>query len=326
MTMIKVAVHRLLTLIPLLLAVAFFAFLLVRMAPGNYLSELSLNQQISEETIATLQRQYALDRPWYVQFARWCAQAIKGDLGYSIAHHSPVTSLLADPLLNTLLLTTAGLLLALLVAVPLGVITAGAMRPWLDRGFDFITSTTLALPAFLWALLALLLSARTGWFPVGGVHSLDYESFSLTGRVSDSLHHLILPAAVVALRQVPSYLRQLHAGLREILAEEYMLVARAKGLSETSILLRHALRNALNPIITMFGQSIGSLLSGAFVVEVIMSWPGIGRLAVSSLMGRDLNVLVACLLCAAVMLALGNLLADLLLAVADPRIRRPQRL
>jgi len=324
--MIKVAVHRLLAMIPILLAVVFFAFLLIRMAPGDHLSELRLDPNVSEETIATLQRQYGLDRSWYAQFAQWCARAVKGDLGYSVAYHSPVTSLLADPLINTFVLTSAGLLLALLVALPLGVLTAGARRPWLDRCFDVITSTTLALPAFLLALLALLLAAKTGWFPLSGVRSLDYESFSPAARVSDLLYHLILPAGVLAVRQVPSYLRQLHAGLREILAEEYILAARAKGLSEASILLRHALRNALNPIITMFGQSIGALLSGAFVVEVIMSWPGIGSLAVNALRSRDQNVLVACLLCAGAMLALGNLLADLLLAVADPRIRRPQRL
>jgi peptide/nickel transport system permease protein len=324
--MIKVAVHRLVAMVPILLAVVFFTFLLVRIAPGDHLSELRVKGQISVETLATLQRQYGLDRPWYVQFAKWCGQAAKGDLGYSVTYHTPVTSLLAEPLFNTFLLTSVGLLLALLVAVPLGVIAAGSRRPWLDSGFDFITSMTLALPAFLWALLAILLSVRTGWFPVGEVRSLDYDSLSCPARLSDMVHHLILPAAVIALRQVPSYLRQLHAGLREILAEEYILAARAKGLSETSILLRHALRNALNPIITMFGQSIGALLSGAFVVEVIMSWPGIGRLAVASLAAGDSNVLVACLLCAGAMLAVGNLLADLLLAVADPRIRRPHRL
>lgn len=323
--MIRFVVRRLLALIPLLFFVAFGAFVLVRLAPGDYLSELSLNPQISPETISALRDRYGLDRPWYLQFGVWLWYALHGNLGFSVSCQCPVTTLISQRLLNTVFLAVAGLGLALLIAIPLGVISAGVRWRWLDRVIGVTTSIVISLPSFLWAILAIIFAATTAWFPVGGIRSLDSERLTVFGSLTDFAHHLVLPAAVIALKQVPPYLRQLNASLREILVEEYITVARAKGLGERSILIKHALKNALNPLITMFGQSLGSLLSGAFVVEVIMSWPGIGSLAVGSLLGRDLNTLVACLLFAAVLLALGNLLADLLLAAFDPRIRQPSR-
>ncbi len=323
--MIKLVLRRLLGMIALLLAVAVCTFFLVRLAPGDYFSELSLNPQISQETLSSLREQYGLDRPWYAQFGAWLLRALHGDLGYSVSFHTPAVSLLKERFLNTILLAFAGLGLGLLFAVPLGLASVALRSRWLDRGLGLVTSLFLSLPSFLWALFAVLLAAKTGLFPIGGARSLDYELLSTSGKAGDVLYHLALPASVLALKQVPPYLRQVTGSLGEILSEEYIIAARAKGLGEGAILLKHALRNALNPIITMFGQSLGSLLSGAFVVEAIMSWPGIGNLAVTSLQARDLDVLVACLLYAAFLLAAGNLLADLLLAAADPRVRTPMR-
>jgi peptide/nickel transport system permease protein len=227
--------------------------------------------------------------------------------------------------LNTTVLALAGLALALLVALPLGAIAASYRSRWLDSALSFVSSLSLSLPSFLLALLAVLLAAKTGWFPIGGVHSLDYETFAVGHKLSDFLHHLILPATVLAVRQAPSYLRQAQAGMLEVLSQDYILTARAKGLGTRSIVFKHAFRNAAGPIISMFGNSAGSLLSGAFVIEVIMSWPGLGSLAVSSLLSRDLYALIACLIYAALLLVLGNLLGDLLLAAADPRLRRSQQ-
>jgi peptide/nickel transport system permease protein len=321
--MLKLVFRRLLVLIPLLLAVALCSFFLVRIAPGDYFTELSANPQISEETIAALREQYAPDRPWYQQFAGWMGRVLRGDFGYSFACNCPVSTLIFERVLNTTVLALASLLLGLLIALPLGALVAGYRRLWLDRALSFLTSLSLSLPSFLVALLAVLLAAKTGWFPIGGVHSLDYEKYSAAGKFSDFLHHLILPATVLAVRQIPAYLRQTRVSMIEALSQDYILTARAKGLTDRSVNFKHAFRNAAGPLISMFGNSIGSLLSGAFVVEVIMSWPGLGSLAVSSLLSRDLNVLVASLIYAALLLALGNLLGDLLLAAADPRIRRP---
>jgi peptide/nickel transport system permease protein len=304
------------------LAVALCSFFLVRLAPGDFFSELSANPQISEETISALREQYGLDRPWYAQFAGWLARVLRGDFGYSLACNCPVSELIVERVMNTVALTAAGLLLGLLIALPLGVVTH--RFPWLDRALVLISSLSLSLPSFLLSLLAMLLAAKTGWFPIGGVRSLDYEKFSATGKLADFLHHLILPATVLAARQAPAYLRQTRASMLEALAQDYILTARAKGLPRRSVFFKHAFRNAAVPLISMFGNSLGSLLSGAFIVEVVMSWPGLGSLAVSSLLSRDLYALIACLIYAALLLALGNLLGDLLLVAADPRLRRPQ--
>lgn len=287
---------------------------------------MSLNPQVSEATLARLREQYALDQPWHTQFGRWLAGVIRGDFGYSFAYNCPASGLIYERLSNTALLALAGLALTLSAALPLGLIAAKKRGGATDRLLVFLSALGLASPSFLLALLAIVLAARTGWFPIGGVHSLDSERLSATGRLADFFHHLILPATVLALRQFPGFFRQLRASLLETLAQDYILAARAKGLPERTVFLKHAFRNAINPLITMLGNSIGSLLSGAFIVEAIMSWPGLGSLTVSSLLSRDLYVLVACLIFAASLLAFGNLLADLLLAWADPRIRQTKQL
>jgi peptide/nickel transport system permease protein len=321
---LKLVIRRVTALLPLLLAVALCSFFLIRLAPGDFLSDLTANPQISEETISALREQYALDRPWQSQFAAWLGRVLRGDLGYSFACNCPVSTLIAERVFNTTMLALTGLLQALLFALPLGAFAAERRSRLPDRVLAFISSLFLSLPSFLLALLAVLLAAKTGWFPIGGVQSLDYEQFSVMRKLSDYLHHLILPAAVLAVRQMPAYFRQMRSSMLESLSQDYTLTARAKGLAVRSIIFKHAFRNAVNPIISMFGASVGSLLSGAFVVEVVMSWPGLGSLAVSSLLSRDLDALIACLIYAALLLALGNLLGDLLLAAADPRLRRPQ--
>lgn len=323
--MLRIIIRRLAALIPLLLAVALGAFFLVRLAPGDFLSELSLNPQVSPETIAAMRARYGLDLPWYEQFGRWLAKAVRGDLGYSLACQCEVAGLIAVHVFRTTVLAAAGLGLALVVALPLGVWSVWKKSRMLDRMITAAVSVLLAWPTFLWALGALLLAASTGWFPIGGIGSIGDEEFSAGGRFVDLLHHLVLPATVVALKQAPHYLQTLRASLGEAMVEDHILAARARGVSEARLLVRHGLRNAVNPLLTMFGQGVGALLSGTFIVETVLSWPGIGSLAVGSLMSRDLDMLVACLLYAALLLALGNLAADLMLAAADPRIRRPQR-
>jgi peptide/nickel transport system permease protein len=310
-------------LIPLLLAVALGSFLLVRLAPGDFLAEMSLNPQISAETLARLRAQYALDQPWYTQFGKWLIGIVRGDFGYSFAYNCQAGSLIYERFANTLSLALAGLALTLLAALPLGLLAAKYRSSMLDRILTFLSTLCLSSPSFLLALLAIVFAARTGWFPIGSVHSLNFEGLSPIGKLTDFLYHLILPATVLALRLVPGFFRQLRASLIETLSQDYILTARAKGLSERAVFLKHAFRNAINPLISMLGNSLGSLLSGAFIVEVIMSWPGLGSLTVSSLLSRDLYVLIACLVFAAFLLAFGNLLADILLALADPRIRHP---
>lgn len=319
--MFKLILQRILALVLLLLTVSSGSFLLVQIAPGDFLTEMSLNPQVSSETLDHLREQYALDQPWYLQFGKWLTGMLQGDFGHSFSCNCPVSALIYERLANTVWLAAAGLTLTLLVALPMGLLAAKYRDGILDRFFVFLSAFSLSSPSFLLALLAIVLAARSGWFPIGGVHSLDYAQLSAAGQLTDFWHHLILPASVLALRQFPSFFRQLRASLIETLSQDFILTARAKGLSENTILMKHAFRNALNPLISMLGNSLGSLLSGAFIVEAIMSWPGLGSLTVSSLLSRDLFVLIACLVFAALLLALGNLLADVLLVIADPRIR-----
>jgi peptide/nickel transport system permease protein len=324
--LLKIIVWRLLALIPLLFVVALGSFFLIRLAPGDFLTELGDQQQITPETLSAFRQQYGLDQSWLSQFTGWLWRVLQGDFGYSFACNCPVSSLLAERLLNSVLLALAGLLLSVAIAIPLAVVATGFRARFLNRVLTLFSAIGISTPSFLLALLAALLAAKTGWFPIGGIRSLDYESYSTAQKIADFLHHLILPATVLAVRQIPSYFQQLRTSLSETLSQDYILTARAKGLPRRTILFKHALRNAVNPILSMLGNSAGALLSGAFVVEAVLSWPGIGSLAVSSLLSRDLYALLACLIYAAALLAVSNLLADLSLAVADPRIRRSQRI
>lgn len=324
--MLGMITRRVLAMVPLLVAVALLTFLLAHFSQGDFLSELSANPQVSPETIELMRRQYGLDQPWHAQVLAWLGGVLRGDFGHSLACNCPVSGLVAERVANTAALAVAGLALALAVALPLGVIAPGLRWRAPDRILSALSSLLLSTPSFLLALLAVVLAARTGWFPIGGTQSIASGELTGAARITDYLHHLILPATVLALRQWPAYWRQMRAGIVESLSQDYIVTARAKGLSPARVLFRHALGNALNPIVTMFGGSVGSLLSGAFIVETIMSWPGLGSLAVSSLLSRDLNALLACLLLAAALLACGNLLADLLLAATDPRIRRPREI
>lgn len=321
--LLKLVAIRLAALLPLLLAVALGAFVLVRLAPGDFLTELSENPQVSAETLATLRQQHGLDQPLPVQFRKWVWRAAQGDLGYSLIYHTPVSTLLGERLGNTLWLAVVSLLLAWLAALPLGVLATRAR--WLERGLSWLSSLLLAVPSFLLALCFLLLAARTNWFPLGGVGAFETENFSWWQRQKDFAWHLALPALVLALRQFPHYFQQVRASVRECLTQEFTLTARAKGLSERAILFKHALKPAANVLVTQAGHSLGALLSGAFIVEAVLSWPGLGSLTVNALLGRDLFVLLGCLLWAALLLALGNLLADILLLLVDPRLRQPVR-
>ena len=178
----------------------------------------------------------------------------------------------------------------------------------------------LSVPEVLSGLLLLLFAARTGWFPVGGMHSLDYDQLDAPGKALDVLRHLALPAIVVGLIPLAARMRQMRANLLDVLRLEYVTTARAKGLSEGVVVFKHALRNAINPLITLFGYTLGALISGSFVAEVIFSWPGIGRITLEAILSQDQYLVMGAVLMASTLLILGNLVADLLLAVADPRI------
>lgn len=312
---------RLLHMIPLLLGITFFSFLIISLAPGDYLTTMSQNPQITAETIAGLRSKFGLDKPWYIQYAKWLWNAAHLDFGYSFANQVPVFSLIKVRMLNTLILALTSALLAWGLSIPLGIVSAVRQNTWVDRSSSFISFLGLSIPEVFFALIMVLFAAKTGWFPVGGMKSIDFEYMSYGGQILDLLYHLILPAIVLGSISMAGRMRQMRANLLDTLLQDYVQTARAKGLSERVVIYKHALRNAVNPLITLFGFTLANLLSGAFLVEVVMSWPGLGRLTLDALFTRDLYLVMGSLLMASIMLILGNLIADILLALSDPRIR-----
>jgi len=308
-------------MIPLLIGITFFSFLIISLAPGDYLTVMSQNPQITAETIEGLRAKFGLDRPWYIQYFKWLWNALHFDFGYSFANQVPVFSLISERMLNTLILALSAALFAWGLSIPLGIISAVRQNTLVDRSASFIAFLGLSIPEVFFALLMVLFAAQTGLFPIGGMKSIDFEYMSYGGQLLDLLHHLVLPTIVLGSVSMAGRMRQMRANLLDTLLQDYIQTARAKGLSERIVIYKHALRNAINPLITLFGFTLAHLLSGAFLVEVVMSWPGLGRLTLDALFARDLYLVMGSLLMASVMLILGNLAADIMLALTDPRIR-----
>uniref|UniRef100_A0A832I0E3 ABC transporter permease n=1 Tax=Eiseniibacteriota bacterium TaxID=2212470 RepID=A0A832I0E3_UNCEI len=312
--------RRLLALVPLLLGISALTFLLLHLAPGDFLAIHGENPAISPERLEAMRRGFGLDRPVWEQYALYLRNILHGDFGQSFSRHQPVFAVLREGLLNTLLLAVAAAVVTWGLAIPLGVIAAVRQHSWVDRGLSVLAFAWLSVPEVLSALLLLMLAAGTGWFPVGGMRSVGHDELSAAGRALDVLHHLALPALAVGLVPLAGRMRQMRASLLDVLRLDYVTTARAKGLDERSVVFRHALRNALNPMITLFGFTLGSLVSGSFVAEVVFAWPGLGRITLEAIQTQDQYLVLGAVLMASTVLVLGNLAADLMLAAADPRI------
>jgi peptide/nickel transport system permease protein len=312
---------RLLHMIPLLIGVSLLTFLLMAMAPGDYFTTLSQNPQISPETIASLKARFHLGQPWYVQYFYWLKNVLHGDFGYSMAYKIPATSLIMGRLWNTFLLSFVALIITWGVAIPLGIWAAVKKDTWVDRACSLVAFAGLSVPDVLLSLLALWFAAATGWFPVGGAQSPLYDLLTPLQQFWDRTNHLILPALVLAASSLAGIMRQMRSNLLDTLRAEYVTAARARGLGEGWVIYKHALRNAINPLLTIFGYSLAGLLSGAFIVENIMAWPGLGRLTIDAFFQKDSYLVVDCVVLATALLVIGNFIADLLLAWSDPRIR-----
>ena len=308
----------------LLAGVSLLSFVLVELAPGDYFAEMRLDPRISEATVHALRARYGLDRPLPERYGRWLASLAKGELGYSFAYGQPVGPLLWPRLRNTLLLTVTATALAWLLAVPLGTWWATRRRGPADAALTGLTAMLLALPDLVLVLGLLLLAVRTGWFPTGGMVSLGHEQMPWGARVKDVAFHLVLPVAVV-LGIVPALVRYVRASVADALAAPFVRAARAHGIPERRVLFRHALPAAANPLVSLFGLSLAGLLSMSLLVEVVMSWPGLGPLFLEAILARDFHLVLGPVLASTFLLLGGNLLADLLLAATDPRIRTEER-
>jgi peptide/nickel transport system permease protein len=306
----------------LLLAISFLSFALLQLTPGDFFDGLRLNPEISRQTIDGLRTQYGLDRPWPVRYEHWVLSILRGQLGFSLAYKSAVAPLLRERARNTLLLTGTATLLAWLCAVPIGIWSATTKGRWPDRVFGVATSALLTIPDLLLFLVLLLFAVRTGWFPSGGMVSPSADpSASVWAQLRDIAAHLALPAFGLALVSIPALVRHIRSSMIDVLAAPFIRAARAHGISRRRILFRHALPVAANPLISLFGMSVATMLSTSALIEVVLSWPGLGPLLLESVLSRDVYAVAGTVMAASVFLIGGSLVADLLLFATDPRIR-----
>lgn len=305
----------------LVIGVSILAFFFTTLAPGSYFDEMRLNPQIAPETLVALRAQYQLDRPLPLRYFSWINSLLRGQMGFSFAYNSPVAPLLLARAKNTLLLTITATLLAWAIALPLGVWSAERLGRFPDRVISWSTAALLVIPDLALALGLLVLAVTTSWFPTGGMASVDFESLTSLNKIRDLALHMALPVVALALSALPLLVRHVRAAVAEVLHAPFLLAAKGHGIPRLTLLYRYALPAAANPLISLFGFSIGTLLSGSLLIEVVMSWPGLGPFLLEAILARDIYVVIGGVLFSTVFLAAGNFLADMLLYWADPRIR-----
>lgn len=303
-----------------LIGVTFLSFLIIKLAPGDYLDQLKLNPQISPETIEALKRQYGLDQNFFVQYIKWLSSALTFDLGYSFQYHAPVSQLIGERIGNTLLLTLTSTILSWIIAVPLG-LWAGLKEGKLpDKIIRLYSYAFMSFPSFFLAFIVLLLVSKTGHVPVGGVHSPNFHELSLWGKIVDLLAHMLVPVLTLTLVSSAGLIRLMRSAVIEIKNSPMVIMLKAKGVSQW-VMIKHILKNAMNPFTTLIGYEIAGLLSGAALIEIIVGWPGLGTLMLDAVLSQDLFLVMGGLYIGTIMLLVGNLIADILLAIIDPRVR-----
>jgi peptide/nickel transport system permease protein len=305
----------------LLVGVSVLCFCFSVLAPGSFFDDMKLNPQISATTVAALRSQYGIDQPLPLRYGRWLKSVFRGEWGYSFAYNCPVKDLLLVRARNTLLLTTLATLLSWLIAVPLGVWTANRRGRWDDRLGLAGTSFLLSVPELVIALTLLYWVVRTHSLPVGGMASVRFGSLGMQARLIDLASHLVVPTATLVLGSLPLLVRHIRASMIEVLQAPFVRAARAHGIGGMRLLFRYALPAAANPLSSLFGLSVGALLSGSLLVEVITGWPGLGPLLLEASLDRDIYVVIGVALASTSFMILGSILADILLVVVDPRVR-----
>ncbi len=306
-----------------LLLASVLCFAIIQLAPGDYLDSLRENPSISQDTLEGLKKQFGLDQPVYIQYYKWLVQVVtRLDFGNSFTFGRPVASLLAERIPATLLLSICSIIVTWAIAIPLGIVAAVNQNRPTDKILRSISYIGQGFPSFVTALLLLIVAQYLSpIFPVGGMTSIFHTDLSPLGKILDIGWHLILPTLALSVTSFAGLQRLMRGELLDVLRQEYIQTARAKGLPENKVIYVHALRNAINPLITLLGFEFASLLGGAFITETFFSWPGLGRLTLQAVRAQDLYLVMASLMMGGTMLIAGNLLADLLLKFVDPRIK-----
>lgn len=319
--MTSYVIRRLLLSVLLLLAASLMAFMILKAAPGDYFTQLKADPRIPQAYVDQQRQIYGLDKPVYVQYARWLWAAVHGDFGYSFAYKQPVADVIGIRILNTLLLNIFAIALTWVVAIPVGIYASVRQYSFGDKVLSGVSFVGMSMPTFFSALILLyIFSSVLGILPPGGLYSVNYDQLTPLQKAGDLASHMVIPVIVLMLAAMASLQRITRGNMLEVLGQQYIRTARAKGLSERKVVYRHALRNALNPLITIFGYEFGALLSGAALLEIIINYPGLGSLIYSAVRSQDQFLVMGGFMMGALMLLLGNLLAEVLLAWVDPRI------
>ena len=326
--MTKYIARRLLSAIPLVIGIATIVFFAVNLAPGDPTARF-LSPGMSQAVIDQMRTNFGLDQPVYVRYVKWLGAMFTGDFGYSFSHNRQVLAVLRDFLPNTLILSASALLVAFVLGVLLGTIQAVRQYSALDSGLSVVLLFFYSMPSFWLALMLILtlsLFARNVWelpiwFPASGMVSTDFEFLPLGAQLRDRFMHLVLPTLSLALVLTAGIARYMRGSMLEVIRQDYVRTARAKGLAEHVVVFKHALRNALIPIITLVGLYVPVLFSGTVFIEYVFAWPGMGRAIYDAILLRDYPLVMAGSFFFAVMVVVANLIADVLYAVVDPRIR-----
>jgi peptide/nickel transport system permease protein len=319
--MLRFIVRRLLQMIPLLLGITFITFVIIN-AAGSPLADLEFNPRVRLEDIQRVRSNLGLDDPMHVRYFVWVKNVVQGDLGYSLINFRPVTERIWEVMPNTLLLSGLSLLISLMIAVPLGIYAAVHRNSAIDRVVNVLAVAGYAIPTvWLGLMLILIFAVKFGeWglptLPVGGVRDLRGD-----GGLRDRAEHLILPITALVLPQVAAWLFYIRSNMLEVIRQDYVRTASAKGLSNRVVLYGHAFRNAMIPLVTLLGLSLPDLFAGALIVENVFAYPGMGRLTITAIGDKDHTLVMGITLVFGLMVIFGNLIADLLYAVVDPRIR-----
>lgn len=321
-SMLLYILRRLVQAIPVLLAVLAIGFALIQLAPGDMFTQMELSDNIRPEQLDRFREQFRLDQPWYMQFYQYVINAVQGEFGFSRTYRAPVFAVVSQRAANTILLSLTSLAFAWLLSIPAGVFAATNQYNIKDQFVSIFAFVGLAIPNFFLAFLLLYLVSSTGnWLPLGGMTSSGFRHMTATQQFFDIARHMIIPVVVIGTSIMATLTRVMRGEMLKIMNEQYIVTARAKGQTENKVVYMHALRNAINPMITILGFQLGNVMSGAALVEIVVAWPGLGSVLLEALLSQDLYLVVGSLIYGVGLLVIGNLLADIALALVDPRVR-----
>lgn len=321
--MINYAIKRMLGIVPVFFGITIISFLVIHMAPGKPTdSQLSMNPKVSYEAKLRLQKMYGLDKPLHVQYAQWLKRFIRLDFGRSYVDDRAVSDKILERIPITLVINIIALIIILSLGIPIGIMSAIRRGSVLDKMTTVSVFFGFSVPEFWIALLLMSLFGITlGWLPISGIKSLDFEYLTLGGKVIDMARHIALPVFIAAFGSLAGISRYMRTSMVGVMRQDFIRTARAKGLKEKDVLFKHALKNALLPVITIIGLSVPGLIGGSVIFESIFAIPGMGRLFYDSVMARDYSTIMGILSIGAILTLLGNFLADIAYSYADPRIR-----